>query len=272
MSAENPRPNNDLPPPAGPGLLPWLVGLFAVWQLAFPLLANLMEFVPLRPTAYDTDPPIETTQRWGRFTDVEPVQRAGEALGYTIAAWGEATGQEQGWNMFTPAFPPYTVVPVAEYHFPDGTTDRLASRFDPPDPAHPRSRFPMVYDREFNYEANVFMLAWHCHPETLREQPEAWARLPERVRENESLVTRWLGWKTRRYAAAHPEKPAPTEVVLVLRYIPTPLPDGRPHPPGFERPFARWFPAGPPRPGYLPLDGYDPVAERFVPLKRWVRP
>jgi hypothetical protein len=272
MPADNPRPENDLPPAAGRGILPWLVGLFALWQLVFPPLANLMEFVPLRPTAYDTDPPIESTQRWGRFTDSEALQRAAEALGYTLAAWGEATGQEQGWNMFTPAFPPYTVVPIAEFHFPDGTTDRLASRFDPPDPANPRSRFPMLYDREFNYEANVFMLAWHCHPESLAEQPDVWRRLPERVRENESLITRWLSWQTRRYAAAHPERLPPAEVVLILRYIPTPPPDGGPLPPGFERPFARWFPAGAAGADDLPLEGYNPVAGRFVRLKRWVRP
>jgi hypothetical protein len=271
MSDATPRPDDDPPPAAGRGVLPWLVGLFALWQLAFPPLTNVLEFVPLRPTAFDTDPPIETTQRWGRFTDVEPVQRATESLGYTLAAWGELTGQEQGWNMFTPAFPPYTVVPIAEMRFPDGTVDRVASRFDP-DPANPRPRFPMVYDREFNYEANVFMLAWHCHPETLAEQPEVWGRMPERVRENESLVTRWLSWKTKRYAAAHPDRPAPGEVVLVLRYVPTPRPDGRPDPPEFERPFARWFPTGPPRPGYLMLEGYDPVTARFVPLKRWGPP
>ena len=171
-----------------------------------------------------------------------------------------------------PAFPPYTVVPVAEFRFPDGTTDRVASRFDPPDPANPRSRFPMLYDREFNYEANVFMLAWHCHPESLAEQPDVWRRLPERVRENESLITRWLSWQTRRYAAAHPERLPPAEVVLILRYIPTPPPDGGPLPPGFERPFARWFPAGAAGADDLPLEGYNPVAGRFVRLKRWVRP
>jgi hypothetical protein len=269
MPDENPSPRNDLPSP-GSGVVPWLVGLFALWQIFSPPLANVLEFVPLRPSAYDVDPPIETTQTWGRFTDVEPVQQAAEGLGYTLAAWGELTGQEQGWNMFTPAFPPYTVVMIAEFHFPDGTTDRKASRFDP-DP--PRPRVPMVYDREFNYEANIFMIAWHCHPASLSEQPDVWRRLPERVRESESLVTRWLSWQAKRYAAGHPEKPTPTEVVLVLRYIPTPLPEpGQPPRPGFERPFARWFPAGSPQPGYLPLEGYDPVADLFVPLRPWGRP
>ena len=265
MSAET-------PPPPRPGIVPWLVGLFALWQLAFPPLANVMEFVPLRPTRYDTNPPVESTQRWGRFTDVEPVQQVAEALGYTLAAWGELTGQEQGWNMFTPGFPPYTVVPAVEFRFPDGTTDRVSSRFDP-DPDGPHPRPPVVYDREFNYEANVFMLAWHCHPESLAERADEWRLLPERVRENDSLLTKWLGWQTRRYAVAHPEKPAPTEVVLLLRYIPTPLPNGgRAARPAFERPFARWLPSGPTEPGYLALEGFDPVEGRYVRLKAWGRP
>lgn len=269
MPDENPRPHHGLPPPARSGALPWLVGAFALWQLVFPPLANVLEFVPLRPTASDLDPPIETTQTWGRFTAVEPLQRSAEALGYTLAMWGELTGQEQGWNMFTPAFPPWTVVMAAEFHFPDGTTDRTASRFDP---SPPRPRVPLLYDREFNYEANVFMLAWHCHPESLAEQPDVWRRLPERVRENEHLVTRWLSWQAKRYAAAHPGKPAPAEVVLVLRYIPTPRPESGAVRPGFERPFARWFPGGPKQPGLMPLEGYDPVAGRFVPLRQWGRP
>lgn len=270
MSGENPRPENELPPPARSGALPWLVGAFALWQLVSPPLANVMEFVPVRPTAYDVDPPIETTQRWGRFTDVEPVQAAAEALGTALSGWGELTGQEQGWNMFTPAFPPYTVVMVAEFHFPDGTADRVASRFNP-DP--PRPRFPLVYDREFNYEANVFMLAWHCHPESRAEGSDVCRQLPEKVRENDHLITRWLSWQAKRYATAHPGKPLPTEVVLVLRYIPTSLPDGSGGGrPTFERPFARWLPAGPTEAGYMPLEGYDPVAGWFVPLREWGPP
>ena len=35
----------------------------------------------------------------------------------------------------------------------------------------------------------------------------------------------------------------------------------------FERPFARWKPGATPEPGYLLLEGYDPVAKQFVRLK-----
>src|SRR5947209_7687244 len=124
---------------------PWLVGLYALWQLVYFPLGNLLEFVPLRPTRYDVDPPIETTQRWGQFTDIEPLQYSVERVGALISAWGEVSGQEQGWNMFTPGFPPHTVLAVAEFHFPDGSSARVDSRFEPADPANPRPRWPIIH-------------------------------------------------------------------------------------------------------------------------------
>jgi hypothetical protein len=46
---ESPRPAPNAEQLSRPGVLSRLVGLFALWQLAFVPLANLMEFVPLRP-------------------------------------------------------------------------------------------------------------------------------------------------------------------------------------------------------------------------------
>jgi hypothetical protein len=57
---------------------------------------------------------------------------------------------------------------------------------------------------------------------------------------------------------------------MIFRYIPTRLPheaDDALRRPAFERPFAKWLPSGSRGPGLLPLEGYDPVARRFVPLK-----
>jgi hypothetical protein len=267
-------PDTSPTPPPRPGIVPWLVGLFALWQLAFAPLANVMEFVPQRPSAYDLGPPIESTQRWGQFTTVEPIQWTAELVGDVLAFWGEVTGQEQGWNMFTPGFPPYTVVAVAELRFPDGTTDRVGSRFEPPDLARPGPRAPLIRDREFNFEANIVMLAWECDEKALADRPDVWRKLPVKARENDDLLLRWLTWRARRYQAAHPDRPAPTEVVLLLRYVPIPLPAAPDalRGPAFERPFARWRPGGPLEPGEMPLEGYDPVARRYVRLKRWREP
>jgi hypothetical protein len=254
----------------GHGLLPWLVGALALWSVSFPVLANVWEFIPRRPTEADHYPELSTTQRWGRFTDLDRLQTASEKLGDAFAKYGEFTGLEQGWNMFTPEFPPHTVVPIAELDFPTGGTARVESRFAPQDPDRPRMRWPLVHDREFNYEANITMLGWHASPEVIAAHPEIWSRLPERVQQNEGLISHWLAWKMRVYRAAHPGASEPGTVMLVFRYIPTRLPSeapDAPRRPTFERPFARWFPAGPRAPGLLPVEGYDPVANRFVPLK-----
>ena len=263
-------PSISTAPAPRPGPLAWLVGALALWQIAFPVLANLWEFVPRRPAPADDYPERSATQRWGRFTDVEGVQTASEAAGDALACYGELTGLEQGWNMFTPDFPPHTVVPVAEIHFANGATARVPSRFSPADPDRPQMRRPLIHDREFNYEANITMLGWHADEAAIRANPGQWSRLPDRVRDNHELISRWLRWKAKAHRREHPAAPDVTEVVLVFRYIPTRLPGepaDAPRRPTFERPFARWYPAGPREAGLLPLEGFDPVAERFVPLK-----
>jgi hypothetical protein len=264
----------DAPPAPRRGLLPWLVGLFALWQLAFVPLTNLLEFVPLRKPD-DAGPTVDSTQTWGQFTRFEPAQWSVEFLAGVLAAWGQATGQDQGWNMFTPEFPPNTVVLVTELKFPDGASDRVPSRFAP-GPSGARARPPLLHDREFNFEANVFMLAWQWGPGAEQDKKlDLGRQMPETARVNADLLMRYLEWQARRYRAAHPDRPAPSEVVLLLRYIPTPLPGedtGGPREPVFERPFARWRPGRAPEEGLLPLEGYDPVARRFVPLEGWGRP
>ena len=83
----------------------------------------------------------------------------------------------------------------------------------------------------------------------------------------------WLRWHVREYQKAHPDRGTPTEVVLKFRYIPTPLP-GEPKEwtkPLTERPYCRWKINEPPEPGYLPLEAYDPVANRYVRLKEPAR-
>jgi hypothetical protein len=265
----------DAEPAPRSGILPWLIGLFALWQLAVIPLINLFEFIPLRQTQYDVNPPVESAQRWGRFTSVDWLQGSTEEIGYVLAAWGEATGQDQGWNMFTPGFPPHTVVLAAEFRMPDGSVDRSDSRFNPADLAQPRPRCPVIDDREFNFEANIFMLAWDCDPQSIAADPKRWRKLPERVRENEHLVLAWLRWQLKRSRDEHPGRPEPVEVILLLRYIPTPSPDEPAvwtRRPVFERPFARWRPHDVPPEGFMPLEGYDPVGLRFVPLAKWPSP
>lgn len=255
MAAPAPAPApNPLPAPR-PGARPWLVGAGAVWAVAFPVLANAFEFVPRRATLADHYPELSATQRWGRFTRSDALQGASERVGDALAGWAELTGLDQGWNMFTPDFPPHTVVPVAELHFADGTAERVWSRFAPRNPDAPGPRWPLVHDREFNFEANITMLGWHATPEAVRARPDEWAQLPNRVSANREPIRAWLKWKARGRAGA-------AEARLVFHYVPTRLPTdppGAPRRPAHELPVARVLAGG-------ALEGFDPVAARWVPL------
>lgn len=256
-------------PTPRPGVLPWLVGLFALWQLVFIPLANAFHFVPLRPRPSDLNPDMDKNQTRGSFTTIEPLQRGVEVVGDVLAFWSEVSGEQQGWSMFTPGFPPHTLVPVIELRFADGSTDRIRSRFEPADPQHAGIRAPMVYDRPFHFEVNLTIAAWYCDAASRRDRPEYWSALPERIRPHERRITQWLAWQVKNYREALPEKAEPVEVVLITRFIPTPLPNESrgEHKPAWERPFARWSPNVGPEPGFLALEGFDPVNHRWVKLK-----
>jgi hypothetical protein len=208
-------------------------------------------------------------QKWGTFTGVEPLQRSAEVVGDVLDFWSEVTGQDQGWMMFAGGNPPHSLFQAVELRFADGQTVEIRSRFEPADLKNPSPRAPMVHDRRFNFEAQFPNPGWYCSAESLERYPEMWSReLPRTVRDAHPQIMAWLRWHLREYDRAHPGRGTPVEVVLKYRYIPTPLP-GEPREwtkPVTERPYCRWKPLETPEPGYLPLEGYDPVNKRFVRL------
>ena len=261
------------PSPARRGLAV-AVGLFALWQLVFLPAANLIDFVPRRPAPCDLDPVMDMYQAKGTFTRVEPLQRAAEVAGDVLDFWAEVTGQDQGWMLFAGGNPPHTLFQAVELHFADGEAVTIRSRFEPADLANPAPRLPLWHDRFFNFESQFPNPGWYCSTESLERFPEVWSKeLPQAVRDAHPQILVWLRWHVREYQKAHPDRGTPTEVVLKFRYIPTPLP-GEPKEwtkPLTERPYCRWKINEPPEPGYLPLEAYDPVANRYVRLKEPAR-
>ncbi|MDB5305969.1 MAG: hypothetical protein JWO38_171 [Gemmataceae bacterium] len=246
------------------------VGIFALWEIVFLPAANLIDFVPRRSDPHDTGPSLDPYQKRGAFTTAEPLQRAAEVAGDVLDFWSEATGQEQGWSLFSPGCPPHSLFQAVELRFPDGGVVEIRSRFEPTDRLNPSPRMPLVHDRVFNFEALLTTPGGFCSTESLKEYPEMWSReLPPTVRDHYRPLLAWLRWHVREYRKTNPDRGGPAEVILKYRYIPTRLP-GEPWgwtKPAIERPYARWKPGGATEPGYLPLEGYDPVAERFVRLK-----
>jgi hypothetical protein len=239
------------------------VGLFAAWQLVYLPAANLIDFVPRRTHGSELEPVSDTYQAKGRFTTVEPLQRAAEYTGDVLDFWSEVSGQEQGWSLFAPGTPPYSLIPAAEFHFADGTSDTLLSPYEPADKRHPGLRPPLVNNRPFNFEAQFIYPVWYAPPEAVEQYPHLYRDLPDGVRAWRKPIRAWLAWRLKEYRAARPDRPGPTEVILKHRYIPTPRPGELPEwtRPPEERPFARW------RPADDSLDAYDAVNKRFVPVE-----
>jgi hypothetical protein len=248
-----------------------LVGLFAVWQLVYLPGANLIDFVPRR-----VGPPMEPItdgyQARGTFTSCEPLQRAADVTGDVLDFWTEVSGQEQGWALFAPGMPPYSMFPAAELRFADGTTETLLSPYEPTDKQNPRLRAPLLDNHPFNFEAQLTYPVWFvppqevaaafAAPEDVAKLPEVYRTLPETARVWRGVVRAWLAWRVNGYRAAHPERGAPVEVVLKHRYLLTPSPT---EPRGWtrpitERPYARW------RPADDRYEAYDVVNGRFVPV------
>ena len=266
-----PEPNPPAPRSVHCRALAVAVGLFAAWQLVYLPAANLIDFVPRRPTGPDLEPMGDMYQARGTFTTVEPLQRGAEWTGDVLDFWSEVTGQEQGWSLFAPGTPPYSVIPAAEFRFADGTSDTVLSPFEPADRRNPRPRLPLFHNRPFNFEAQLIYPVWFVPPEGIAERyaaPEEVARLPEAYRDLpkgawawRGPIRAWLAWRLKEYRAAHPNRGEPTEVILKQRYIPTPKP-GEPADWSAveERPFVRW------RPADGMFETYDAIHKRFVPL------
>lgn len=257
-----------MPEPAPPApiarrALAVAVGLFAAWQLIYLPAANLIDFVPRRPHGPDLEPTGDIYQAKGRFTNVEPLQRTAEWTGDVLDFWSEASGQEQGWSLFAPGTPPYSVIPAAEFRFASGPSDTVLSSYEPTDKRNPGIRPPLVHNRPFNFETQFTIPVWFAEPEVVDRHPEAFRHIPDLVRCWRHPIRAWLAWRLKEYRAAHPDRPAPAEVILKHRYIPTPRP-GEPHEwtqPPQERPYARWKPAED------TFEAYDAVNKRFVPVE-----
>lgn len=247
------------------------VGLFAAWQLVYLPAANLIDFVPRR-VGPSLEPVSDGYQQRGAFTTVEPLQRAADGTGAVLDFWSEVSGQEQGWSLFAPGFPPYAVVPAVEFRFEGGASDTVLSPYEPADKLNPGYRAPLLNNRQFNIDAQMMYPVWFAPPEavlTRSAAPEEVAQLagvyrhlPETARVWRGPVRAYLAWRLKAYLAVNSDRPTPAEVILKHRFIPTPRP-GEPR--GWtheivERPYAKW------RPADDTFEAFDPLTKRFVPV------
>jgi hypothetical protein len=244
-----------------------LLGLFITWQLFFLFLSN---FLPLIPHGREEhDELIDDINLHGQFTHVEPAQEVIETAARLTDRWMEATGQLQGWSLFSPTFPPQAGFVAVKFGWSDGSRDEVKSRFEP-DPLY-YFRPPGTFGRLFNYESRFVILPAYW-PEA-RLGPSWWPweiewseAVTRRVQVQWKSMRAYLRWQWDRYLKEHPDVPPPSEVVLVIDLYLTPRPHEHPWAPRgpFERPLARWRPQVEPPAGRLPIEVcIDPAKEIF---------
>lgn len=255
--------HDDTSRPKREGWKPAVLGLFVCWQLFYLPAMNLVQFLPLRVPSESGDAPL-TLQSVGRFTTDNRLQTLADAVGAGLTRYSELSGQFQFWKLFTPGFPPQTIVLVTRAEWADGRSVEIVSPLAPAAET-PAVRLPRRDVRPFQFEACVGLGPWTAvpsdssDPEATRHFTVGWSGL----RARSVRVVMHDHWS--RYSAEHPGTPEPVRLTLVTRLLAKPA-EATPAPaetPVTDRPFVRWTdPFGP----NGRLDVYDPVAGQYVPV------
>jgi hypothetical protein len=106
----------------------------------------------------------------------------------------------------------------------------------------------------------------------LDPRSDSWREgLEKIVRNDPAFLLAYLRWRVVGLLKDNPDWPVPRQVILHIRVYHIPAPPG-PEPWGWEdlgqHPVARWLPEIHREPGCLPLDVYNPVADRFESLEK----
>jgi len=244
-----------------------VLGLFIVWQLVFLVLANLLEFIPHRARRLD-----EFTGYRERPAELVNAKPAVHVLAAVADCWAQLTGQYQMWWLFAPNFPPQATFPVVELRWDDPAAGsapvRLLSSLEPANTAS-YFRPPTSADRLLHYEMNLCLGLMYWDEPTDPAEVEMWKKLlGDIVRCQWKSIRAYLRWRTNEYLADHPDLPPPDEARLLVRIYPTPPAGAAPadRQPPYDQPFARWRCAEDGPSTFLPVEGYEPFAGRYIPL------
>jgi hypothetical protein len=220
--------------------------------------------------------------RW----DDDPLSAS--ALGRPLAPLGASTPLEAAaaWAVVEHTPRPRTVPDLAARHLaPLAAADRFqaevlrAAAADPGfqrpaaetllsdnEPRDMLSYFRFGNFRLRRYEGNIVRTLRPLDDETPAAMRRRWRdAIGEHVRDYGDSIHAWLRWRLDREQAAHPGRPAPKQVILLMRRWS--IVDHSKAPPYWDGPFtvpvARWQPQVAWDGGYGPLEPWDPVQERF---------
>jgi len=142
------------------------------------------------------EPIADGYQQRGTFTSVEPLQRTADVTGDVLDFWSEASGQEQGWSLFAPGMPPYSVFPAVRVF--TSPTARVtpcchSSSGRQTEPAAPRARSSTTGSSTSRYSSSIRCgssraeeVAWRYSP----DPTEAGAKISDRATEGVPRISR----------------------------------------------------------------------------------
>lgn len=245
----------------------WL-GLFVVWQIWFLVSMNLLTFVEEAP---DVAAPVveEVAPGWSKRQGHGYVFL--QAISRTNAIYADFTGQEQAWSLFAPGIGANSGSLAVKLVFEDADGnqhERLFLNANDVEDIHHYVRFGQNRFRKF--ESVLTLSLERYDGETEKEANE---RLRKRIlrccRSYPNRLDAYLRWRLRLIREEHPDLPAPSAAILVVRRYKT-------NPPGSERrwdgpfpfPIARLRPHAKPDPNCHAVEPWNPKTERFERVRR----
>jgi hypothetical protein len=272
----------DASPQHRPTLAQHLLGLFVIWQFGFLCASNIFAFFPHG----DPEEGELSDSRTGpaRGAESGPVQNSIDAANFVLERWEHLTGQIQAWWLFAPGFPPQATFPVVELRWDDPDT---AIRSNSVEPTHPPvrlhsllepqntksyARLPGSFDRLFHYEIRfgLLMTLWDDKPKDATVYGIWEDAIRDRVQRQWRSMRAYLRWRVRAFQEEHPDRPMPTQAILIIRIYPTPAPGATIRPAPIEKALARWQPAADGTGDFLPIEMCAPRSDKFVRLPRKV--
>jgi hypothetical protein len=257
-----------------------VLGLFIVVQTLFLPITNLLEFQPrLRK--------ILANKPWARLWAPNWLDQTGslydalEKADSTCERWQELTGQPQRWSLFAPEVADdiwFMGVNIHQFEIDPSRSkdDKTAEGYNftylsDNEPADPNRFFRVGLFRIRRYEMALEVHLYDNSSQTAEEQAETWRDdIRTKVRKYWDNMEAYLRYRLQCFKRLHPDLPEPRELILTVRHYVIPPPEKSPFrwDEPEEVPIARWRPAEPPSDETIPIERYDPVTKRFVPVYR----
>lgn len=239
------------------------LGLFVLWQLLFLFGDNVSKFLLNEREAFPALGRAAPEFAGGKGVAYGAVEQASEVG----SRWLELTNQAQTWSLFAPNI--WQDIPFVAVEFRWDEASGLPPVFllSDNEPADPGCYLRLGKFRVRRYESNIDVNLLHGLADPTEQPKDDWYfAFRNKVRREWRAMHAYLKWRWEAHHAVHPELPEPEQVVLHVRVYRVPPPPG-PEPWAWAGPFcspvARWRPQRPPDARYLPVELYDPRAERF---------